>query len=144
MFDSPYLRRESRYSRYFTAIDSRPIRLQGDQKSLVYGWKCPHYRRSNLGITRYTTLVVRWTMFESPYLGSLTSELQNFAAVHRTFCVHQMCEKNTTIDLSEVCRFRGQITGKNQNSRNFPARDHVWLPISRLWIEIFQIFYSGR
>jgi len=93
MFDSPYLRRQSRYSRYFTAIDSTPIRLQGDQKSLVYGWKCPHYRRSNLGITRYTTLVVRGTMFESLYLGTLTSELQNLAAVHRTFCVHQMCEK---------------------------------------------------
>jgi len=38
-------------------------------------------------------IVVRRTMFDSPYLGTLKSELQNFAAVHRTFCVHQMCEK---------------------------------------------------
>ena len=45
------------------------------------------------GIARHTTLVVRGTMFDSPYLGTLKSELQTFAAVHRTFCVHQMCEK---------------------------------------------------
>jgi len=45
------------------------------------------------GIARHTTLVVRGTMFDSQYLGTLKSELQNFAAVQRTFCVHQMCEK---------------------------------------------------
>jgi len=49
MFDSPYLGHQSRYSRYVTAIDSMPTCLQGDQKSLVYGCKCPHYRKSNLG-----------------------------------------------------------------------------------------------
>ena len=48
MFDSPYLDRQTRYSRYFTAIDSPPTCLQGDQKSSACGWKCPHYRRSNL------------------------------------------------------------------------------------------------
>jgi len=47
-FVSPYRGRQSRYSRYFTVVDSPLTRLQDDQKSSVYGWKCPHYRRSNL------------------------------------------------------------------------------------------------
>jgi len=48
MFYSPYRSRQSRYSRHFTAIDTLPACLQGDQKSSVNGWKCPHYRRSKL------------------------------------------------------------------------------------------------
>ena len=47
MFDSIYRGHQSRYSTYFTVIDSLPTWLQGDQKSLVYSWKCPHNRRSN-------------------------------------------------------------------------------------------------
>ena len=52
--------------------------------------------------------------------------------------------KITKIDSSEVSRFRGQSTKKNQNSRNCRARDHVWLRISRPSVEIFDTFYSGR
>jgi len=55
MFDSPYLGRQLSYSRYFTAIDSLPECLQGDQKPLVYGLKCPHYRRSNFVNKQFLT-----------------------------------------------------------------------------------------
>jgi len=48
MFDSAYPGRQSRYSKYFTVVDTPSTCLQGDQKSSVYGWKYPHYRRSNL------------------------------------------------------------------------------------------------
>jgi len=48
MFDSPYRGGQSRYSRHFTVVDSPPTCLQGDQKWSIYGWKCPHHRRSKL------------------------------------------------------------------------------------------------
>ena len=64
------------------------------------------------GITWYTTLVVRGTMFDSQYLGALTSELQNFAAVHRTFCVHQMCEKWPKSLRRKLVVFEVKVPGK--------------------------------
>jgi len=114
MFDSPYLGRQARYSSYFTAIDSTPTRLQADQKSLVYGWKCPHYRRSNLGNRSiYDTCRVTdhvWLLISrNPDVGTakFCSSPQNFLRTSDVW-------KITKIDLSEVSRFRGQNTGKNQ------------------------------
>jgi len=39
------------------------------------------------GIARYTRLIVRGTMFASPYLRTLTSELQNFAVGFVTIAI---------------------------------------------------------
>ena len=62
MFDFPYCGRQSRYFRYFTVIDSPPTFLQVDWKSMVYVWKCPHHRRSNLRDRSISTLVGKKTL----------------------------------------------------------------------------------
>jgi len=106
MFDSSYRGHQSRYSTYFTLLDSPPTRLQGDQKSSVYGWKCPHYRRSNLHDRSKTSV------FGGNYLGTLKSELQNFAAVQGTFSIHQMCEKWQKSIRQKLVVFEVKVPGK--------------------------------
>ena len=114
MFDSSYRGRQSRYCTYFTAVDSTPKRLQGDQKSLVYGWKCPHYRRSNLGNRSiYDTCRVRDHVL-LPISRNPDVRTSKFCSSPQNFLHASDVWKITKIDSSEVSRFRGQSTGKNQ------------------------------
>jgi len=115
MFDSSYRGRQSRYSTYFTAIDSTPTRLQGDQKSLVYGWKCPHYRRSNLGDRSiYDTCRVRDHVW-LPIYRNPDVRTSIFCSSPQNFLHPSDVWKITKIDSSEVRHFWGQSVGKNQN-----------------------------
>jgi len=115
MFDSSYRGGQSRYSIYFTAIDSVLSCLQGDQKSLVYGWKCPHYRRSNL-----RDRLIYDTRRARDHVWLPTSQNPDVRSSKFRSCPHNFLRtsdvwKITEIDSSEVSHLRGQSTGKNQN-----------------------------
>jgi len=144
MFDSAYVGYKLTYSRYFKAVDSPSTCPQGDQKSSLYGWKCPHYRRSNLlDRSIYDTCRARDHVW-LPISRNPEVRTSKFCSSPQNFLRPSDVWKITKIDSSEVSRFQGQSTGKNQNSRNCCAWDHVWLPISRPLILIFQTFYSDR
>jgi len=57
---------------------------------------------------------VRGTMFDSQYLGTLKSELHNFAAAHRTFCTHQICEKEKKSSRQKLVVFEVKIPEKSK------------------------------
>jgi len=128
MFDFQYLGRQLSYSRYFIAIDSPPTCLPGTQKFLVYGLKCPHYRRSNL---RDRSIYDTWRARDHVWLPiSRNPEVRTlkFCSNPQNFLRRSDVWEIAKIDLSEVSRFRGQSTGKNQN-RGVALT--VWAQLSR-------------
>jgi len=119
MFDSSYRGDQSRYSKYFTAIDSVVTCLQGDQKSLVYGWKCPHYRRSNLrDCLIYDTRRARDHVW-LPISRNPDVRSSKFCSSPQNFLRTSDVWKITKIDSSKVSRFRGQIPGKIKTAEIF-------------------------
>jgi len=140
MFDSPYRGCLSRYSRYFTANDSPSTCLQVNQKSLVYGWKCPHYRRSNLrDRSTYDTCRARdhvWLpISQNPEVrtSKFCSNPQNFLCTSDVWKIRK-------IDSSEVSRFRGQSTGKIKIGPKLSCEGPCLTPnISERWNQNFKI-----